>query len=511
MSDLHAGAETSLITHLNDNLEEDWTKPSSTTLAFADAFRLTLAEFKQDVPADTILLGDVLDLSLSEPQNTTQVFETFVEEVFADRPNEASINLSHNVFFIPGNHDHSLWTAIRYQNESFVEDVDDRPSVNNFRGKLERFGQVTPAFGPSFGPAYEHFLDRIQSNLLAQIFAAGGRNCKLPTLYPNMGDTNADGNRAVVFHHGHFIENTYKLLSIIVAAFHGRTCGPLTAQQLEMENGNWIDFGWSTLGENGPIGQDVASVYQFLLTGSAEGRLQNRFSDTLAKNLMKSLPLPQTSQVKGAIEIIAKGIIDATVGKFSQTERLSYTSYLGPDSIQGVKDYLTGAVEPQIRDELGSARAERAGQRDPDVEIETTFVFGHTHKPFEDYIIADEFAAPVKVFNTGGWVQDTSLMGTKEGASVIFVDEDMNVAALRVYGSPINGVCPPVSVKSLGGENPLQHKLEAALAKDDIKKSWANFSEVVARELMLRQKYIFKATREADVISGSIGVSNAVS
>jgi len=306
-------------------------------------------------------------------------------------------------------------------------------------------------------------------------------------------------DRAVVFHHGHFIEATYKLLSILVAGFHGRECGPLTVEQLERENGNWIDFGWSTIGENGPIGEDVASVYQFLLTGSEEGRLQDRFARTLANNLMNALPLPQTNQVRDAVGIIAKGIIDGTVGKFSQTERLSYTNYLGADSIKGLRDYLTGAVGNQL--------LEKFEEKQP---AQTTFIFGHTHKPFEDQIVVDTktssvpgeqptdiFKSPVEVYNTGGWILDTSLLSTKEGASIIFIDDDMHVAALRVFNSTADDNPTEPYVHSLEPGNPMEIALRKAVENNA--DQWAKAARVIAAEMRLRQEAILKTTASADM------------
>lgn len=478
LSDLHAGAETSLITHISKStFEPDAAISSETSRALGIALRATLAEFSDEDPADLVLLGDVLDLSLSPPERTTAVFETFVQEVLSSPKGDDPIHLSETTYFLPGNHDHSLWTALRYQTEEFVDE--DRKRRER-RGALERFKQVTPAFDlPD---------ERMQSSLLSQIFHAGGRTCKVPTYYPNMGLRSDDGKRAVVMHHGHFIESTYKMLSIIVAAFHGRKCGPLTADTLERENGNWIDFGWSTVGENGPIGEDVASVYQFLLTGSEEGRLQDRFAKTLASNLLKTLPLPKTKQVTEAVSVIAKGVIDATVGKFSQTERLSYTSYLGQESIEGLKDYLIGAVLDQFEKEIIGPHPE-----------ETSFIFGHTHKPFEDQIIVDGFDAPVKVFNTGGWILDTSLLGTKEGASIVFVDDEANVASLRVFNSPLNGKPSDVKVHILGEETELSRKLKSAVSKH--KKHWDHCAHVIVEEMLLRQKVILKETAQADMIA----------
>ncbi len=499
MSDLHAGAETSLISTITEDgtgsFFIDRHDPSPVTKALTHALRPTLSDLRgpDDDPAHLILLGDVLDLSLSPPDRSAEVFESFANYLFLGPKDEGKpTELERQVYFLPGNHDHSLWTALRYQTETFSASRRDRSKTLIQKGVLSRFNQVTQAFAKSN--------ERLQSTLIRDILeTATGDAFTVPVYYPNMGDYSAATSRAVMFHHGHFIEATYRMLSILVAGFHGTTCGPLSAEQLERENGNWIDFGWSTIGENGPIGEDVASVYQFMLTGSEEGRLQDRLARTLADNLMKTLPLPKTNQVKEAVAIISKGLIDGTVGKFSQTERLSYTSYLGADSIEGLRDYLVGAVGKQMLEEL------------PEQPAQTAFVFGHTHKPFEDQMVveggvpdnvfsggpAEMFPAPVEVYNTGGWILDTSLLSTKEGASIIFVDEDMNVAALRAFNISADKTPELPYVHSLDPGNPMEVALNEALSKNaDV---WKEFARVVASELRVRQDVILKSTASSDM------------
>ncbi len=503
MSDIHAGAETSLFSHVEPNSDGKYeivAKSSSpVTKKLAVALNATLdaldePEGGKGDPPKLVLLGDILDLSLSPPDRSAQVFKTFIEAIFKE-PDEKGrhTRLSRDqVYFVPGNHDHSLWTALKYQTQAFFEGDGgfDRDLVE--QGVMTKFQPVTSAFA---APNESN-----QSWLLRDLLrSATGAEIEVPVFYPNLGDVNSDNSRAVVMHHGHFIESTYKLLSIIVAGFHGRVCGPLTVEELERENGNWIDFGWSTLGENGPIGEDVASFYQFLLTGSHQGRLQNRLADTLAEKLTKALPLPKTNQIREMVSIASKAMIDATVGKFSQTERLSYTSYLGEESIHGLKEYLVGAVGQQMLDRFGN---------DPQPE-QTAFIFGHTHKPFIDHFVVDGrapkderpgnvpmFKRPVEVYNTGGWILDTSLLSTKEGASLVFVDDEMNIAELRAFNISTKRQYGLPYVQSLVPGNPMEVALATAVSKCG--NVWEEFANTVGDELRLRQDVLLKATTAAD-------------
>ena len=467
---------------------------SGVSIALGIALKETLDSLvsPEEEPPSLVLLGDVLDLSLSPPARSYRVFETFVQSLFVGPENKnKDIRLSKKeVYFVPGNHDHTLWTALKYQpsaseaDKGYIADTEERGIYSRFKG-------VSPAFQLP-DPQY-------QSWLLQELFqTATGVEIDVPVYYPNLGRVNADNSRAVVMHHGHYIEATYKLLSIVFAGFHGRECGPIDVEQLERENGNWIDFGWSTLGENGPIGQDIASFYQFLLTGSHQGRLQTRLSDALSDKLMEVLPIPKTNQMRHLVSIASKATIDATVGQFSQTERLSYLDYLGRDSVKGLREYLLGAVGQQMVDWFFE-----------DQPQQTTFIFGHTHKPFMDHFIVDGrtpndsrdnddpiFSRPVEVYNTGGWILDTSLLSTKEGASIVFVDDDMNVAELRAFNiSPSREIHPP-TVQSLVPGNPMEEKLTDAV--NDNKDVWERFSRVVTEALKLRQKALLAGTTESD-------------
>jgi predicted phosphodiesterase len=50
---------------------------------------------------------------------------------------------------------------------------------------------------------------------------------------------------------------------------------------------------------------------------------------------------------------------------------------------------------------------------------EIQFVFGHTHKPFAEAVASPNYAKPVQVVNTGGWVVDTVDRKETYGGAVI--------------------------------------------------------------------------------------------
>ena len=113
------------------------------------------------------------------------------------------------------------------------------------------------------------------------------------------------------------------------------------------------------------------------------------------------------------------GLLRACVGT-AVRERHRPGVLLSPHAEDGLLTYLNGPVASQIGAEIGSPH-------------DVTFVFGHTHKPFVERRDATTFASSIDVVNTGGWVVDTPQRNPLKGASLVLIDEQLNVASIRCY------------------------------------------------------------------------------
>lgn len=109
-----------------------------------------------------------------------------------------------------------------------------------------------------------------------------------------------------------------------------------------------------------------------------------------------------------------------------------------------------------------------------------TFLFGHTHKPFELRVGGYAgFDNPIDVYNTGGWVVDTLKPDTRAGAAAVLIDEELNVASLRLYNQRTFGSSQvAVRVASDSSDNPLAERLGSRI--DPQVDPWARLSAVVA-------------------------------
>jgi len=95
------------------------------------------------------------------------------------------------------------------------------------------------------------------------------------------------------------------------------------------------------------------------------------------------------------------------------------------------------------------------------VPAEVTFIFGHTHKPFEEVFPFAGYRSGVKIFNNGGWVVDSMDPAPLKGAAIILVDEDLNTASVRMYNEAKIDTQPPSPPRvSEVIDNPLVRRLQ---------------------------------------------------
>jgi hypothetical protein len=145
---------------------------------------------------------------------------------------------------------------------------------------------------------------------------------------------------------------------------------------------------------------------------------------------------------------------------------------LSPAATRGLKSYIEGPLAKQIHREHQKA-----------LNARTTFVFGHTHKPFSVGMNFSNFAGAVNVYNSGGWVVDTKHPETAHGGAILLVDEEMNVVSIRMYNETERQKRCTVRVEALDiDNNPLYTRL-SRLVKDD-RDPWLSFSSTVARSLI---------------------------
>jgi len=456
LSDMHLGEEDSLLTNLKTaSTDTDPTQPSPVMEQLVKCLRELISRNENEIKPTLILNGDILELALTTANQAAMVFERFMELIM---PSDGK--LFERIIYIPGNHDHHIWEIAR---ETQYVNYIKKPSTGKH---LDIPPHITNMF-------VEDDSKRVLSYFLTNLVKRTSQlaDFDITTAYPNFGLFREEGQKCVIFHHGHFIEPLYQLMSTLRNLIFPDREKPRQIGDIEAENFAWIDFFWSTMGRSGEAGQDIELIYEKM-----QDREQfKKLFYTLADNLAKKYDLPGWGDVMEAK--ILKWIFSAMVDKIAGTERTQIDRPLSKDAEKGLWAYMNGPLREQIL-------RERKGNMPYDV----TFVFGHTHKPFQEDMNFKGYPQWVNVYNTGGWVVESVDPQPLHGGAVILIDKDLNTTSLRMYNEADNSAEYLVRVEEAthAGEekNPFYHRIRNLVnASED---PWKTFSAIAARSVRVR-------------------------
>jgi len=460
ISDTHFGAETSLLTNLQiASSDTDPIRPSPVLEKLVECLRYLINENITATPKPTLILnGDILELALTTDNEAAMAFERFIELIAPDEDRK----LFDRIVYLPGNHDHHLWeTARETQYAEYLKAEAKWGEVLSIPWhSTYLFTKTVPSY----------FLNRVVQRWPIL------ENFTVETAYPNFGLLSPDRRRGVIFHHGHFIEPIYLLMSTLKTMLFPDRPMPREVWDFEAENFAWIDFFWSALGRSGEVGKGLGIIYEKLL----DERQTKKLLDSMAKGLAEKYDLPGWGDRMEAklLEWAFQAIVEQVQGL--ERQRDTGRLWLSDDAEKGLWAYLEGPLSSQIRREQDTMPAK------------ITFVFGHTHKPFEEDMNFAGYPEWTDVYNSGGWVVDTVQPQPLHGGSVILVDENLNAASVRFYNESENPQDYTVTVGEARhpGEpsGPLFDELCLRVGKNP--KLFQSFSDAVARAVNVRAQNI---------------------
>jgi hypothetical protein len=461
LSDMHLGAEGSLLTNMPPGSPQaDPLNASPVLQELVYCLRDLIFHNKDLTSKPTlILMGDILELALANDNVAAMVFWRFLDFAM-----EQGHELFGNILYIPGNHDHHLWESARetqyvsnYLAKSNPRQLLDIPwhSTNIF---MESDPNPVPSF---FLNGLLHRYDHL-------------KKFNINTVYPNFGLMK--GTRCVLFHHGHFIESIYQLMTILKnLIFPKLEEVHRQVWDLESENFAWIDFFWSTLGRSGEVGKDVEIIYDKMQNEEQFRKLLNTLADSLAEKY-NITGLGDWMDSK-----ISKLIINALVDKLVNPERTLGEQPLSPDANQGLQDYVNWPLKTQLEAECIDRHWYFPRQ--------VTFVFGHTHKPFAEVRNFGAYLGDgVPVYNTGGWVVETVDPASLHGGAAVLLNDNLDVVSLRLYNEADGPVTVKVQEALLPGRSSSDffNHLDGLIQSDQ--PPWSKFSQTVAEEVGLREE-----------------------
>ncbi|MCP4986763.1 MAG: hypothetical protein GY928_12135 [Colwellia sp.] len=199
LSDMHLGEEDSLLTNLKTaSSEVDPESPSPVMEELVKCLKSITSNSTSTQKPTLVLNGDVLEMAMTTTEKAAVAFIRFIELII---PQDKE--LFDRIVFVPGNHDHHLWETAR--ETQYVNYLSDKKPFDI----LEEPWHTTKMFETS--------VPLVQSYLLTKLVQ------RLPNLnpfnievaYPNYGLVSSDRKKSVIFHHGHFIEPIYYLMTTL--------------------------------------------------------------------------------------------------------------------------------------------------------------------------------------------------------------------------------------------------------------------------------------------------------
>jgi len=460
LSDLHLGAANSILTRLApaaDGVaisEADPTKANDVMIRLAGCLRVLVSQNQGPQKPTLVLNGDALELALADLNVAAMVFERFMELTM--KPGEELFDRT--IYYNPGNHDHHVWETAR--ETQYVEKyLSDTP----WGADLKAPWHATNMFLGEYDPVPCYLLDRLLARVRPKY--AAGTQPQFLVVYPNFGVRSADGKKCVIFSHGHYIESIYRLMTTFRSMLFPDRIEPDLIWDLESENFAWVDFFWSTLGRSGDVGSDVELVYDKLQTDVQVKKLVANLAEGITKQ--HGLPwVPQTVE-----HMILTELLNVMLYRVANREVKQTDTALSADAESGLQQFLEHFLLNQIKTDNGAL-----------IPDDVSFIFGHTHKPFERVSPYAGYDQGVKVFNDGGWVVDSMVPAPLQGGAVVLVDEDLNTASVRLYNEPASdALLPPPPYISDVIDNPLVEQLKALLARSAA--PWEAMTRAVAVEI----------------------------
>jgi hypothetical protein len=458
LSDLHFGAQNSVLTDLHVGRPEVNPKVAGEVMrCLVGCLRELLAANESWERPTLVLGGDVLELALADDHIAAMVFERFIELALA----HSERVFDDTVYFVPGNHDHHLWEAARERH--YADFVRTAPKDQD----------LTPPWHATRLLADQDDAP-ITAELLTALIQRDDRlaDVVVRTIYPNLGLLDATGTRAVVYHHGHYSESLYRLVSTTTGIMFDRPA-PQEVWEWEAENFAWVDFFWSALGRSGSAGHDVNLAYDYLQSPRATERLVDNLvrglSHRVDHGLLQHASVPLEGIVRVAVDRIAHHVVTR--------ERRHAELVLRADTETGLRQYIEGPLWRQLAGECGG-----------EVPEHVTFLFGHTHKPFVGTRDYAGFHEPVAVANTGGWVVDTVEPMPLHGGAVVLLDEDLAGVLLQMYMQREHDAEYRVQVQPIPG--PGSEELAAWVTEQlgDDPEPWRAFSAAAAKAVRARER-----------------------
>ena len=464
VSDLHLGAENSILTRLRRaSTLADTHQPSPVLTSLVDCLRTVVAGNRGGELPTLIAAGDLVELALASPALSLPVVAQFVAALAGAEPVVRA-----ETIFIPGNHDHHLWEMSR--EEAAQDFLKSGAALANAPATWH-----TSSLFLSRPPAYK------ATFLEDALHGAGHERAGVRVVYPALALTSPDGERAVLVTHGHYMDRVGTLFSVMARLFDPSAPPLDDVDVIERENWAWVDFFWGAMGRSTRMGALVEKIYDSMQDPRAIEALLGALAASVTKRQNAVLRRVESWGIRRVLGRIV-------AGRLHERERDQSGEVLSQASRAGLAAYFEALRHTFER--------EWDGPLPHDVSI----VVGHTHKPFSEWWDAPAWpAGGTRVFNCGGWVVDHVVPQPHMGGAVVLVSDDLDVVSLRIYQQVHDPSAWQITVETVrptpGGELFAEHV--RSLVQPG-REPWAAFSAAV-EQLVPERRAAMQQILEGDL------------
>ncbi len=343
-----------------------------------------------------ILLGDILDFSVTSYENAYRAGKVFFSLVQEDK-------IADQIIYVPGNHDYDIWNIV--ENEvNIIHQIRNGkiprkfrtavPGILDDRTDTETPGFTLPGVGKRTDGSYTYgglFLDRITDPPSNFVFA-----------YPNLYLTTDEGT--ILMTHGHYLDNYWSLLSKWAPIIFGKDLKlgtKMDIQEMVGMNFPFNQLACSGVGQAGILSEILSEVQQQIKEGRIEKTRQyldnlDNYLDEHVFDYRKWYQFINETASDFASNKAKKLILD----KISAEIKIRYNReyFELPEVQERFFDYYNACLA-EIED-LGKLYNIHIPEPDK-------IIFGHTHEPIpleKPLKMTSHQGNAVNLYNTGGWL-----------------------------------------------------------------------------------------------------------
>ncbi|HVN75415.1 MAG TPA: metallophosphoesterase [Thermoanaerobaculaceae bacterium] len=376
-----------------------------------------------------ILNGDGWDVAI---KNVDEVAE-LSQSLFAALPVDEYFG---QILFLPGNHDHHLWTMLQTQTcvvrplEKAAGSATGPASVAKLvEGQVQAFpheqsGLLDLATGelkiPGVKPPYDGHV--FLSGL------TGAKRIPINVVYPNLYLVPASPTQSILVTHGHFFEFAWRLLTEVLAQLLAREHVRTDLVNLEMLNSPLTEFFNFSLAQVGPVSTLVNRIYNQVRAGQKPPELDIAL-DSLATYADRAIEFHGDNLWSDFVAMLKEAGSDAAIKAVRSLVESLLMSALrdakrGNLAVSGAR-HDAHFLDRQETLDFIDLYLTMSRRKQPNLEFGTV-VFGHTHEAFPRRTRQLRESGEVAFWNTGGLVG----VGGQCDFMPLMVDSAGNVSAL---------------------------------------------------------------------------------